>query len=101
MIKVVYEAQAETIRLVITGHANSAPHGEDLVCAAASAIATGGLNALSHPTSYQIVSKEGLIELNAPHPDDHDRIVIAMMVRQLETLAEAHPRYIRITTKGK
>ena len=40
--------------LTVKGHANSAPYGEDLVCAAISAIVVGGLNAYTDdPSIYE------------------------------------------------
>ena len=45
--------------LTVKGHANSAPHGEDLVCAAVSSILVGGCNALKEPNCFAIKLNEG------------------------------------------
>ena len=48
MIKITvrYQSTGEFLSLESNDHANSAPHGEDLVCAAVSGIILGGINAL-------------------------------------------------------
>ena len=45
--------------LTVKGHANSAPHGEDLVCAAVSSILVGGCNALKEPNCFAIKLDSG------------------------------------------
>ena len=50
MIKVLIKLEEKKFKsLEINGHANSAPHGEDLVCAGVSSVLTGGLNNLENP----------------------------------------------------
>ena len=42
------------VNLTVKGHANSAPKGEDLVCAAVSSILVGGCNALNQTNCFTI-----------------------------------------------
>ena len=101
MIKALFELDATKVHIHISGHANSGPHGHDLVCAGVSSITTGALNALQQPQNFTITNEEGLLELTSNNPlSDHDHIVLFTMRRQLETIATAHPRSIKITTKG-
>ncbi len=100
MIRVLYERNGAALHLSISGHAKSAEAGKDLVCAAVSAIATGGLNALQHPDLFAIVLKEGHADIKTAEIAAHDEIVILTMLKQLETVAAAHPQYIQITKKG-
>jgi uncharacterized protein len=83
--------------LEVKGHANSAPYGQDLICAGVSAVTLGGLNALLDGKSYDIVTKEGYVSLKASKPvSEHDRTVIETMIVQLESLAESHKDYVRL-----
>ncbi len=101
MIKVLFQTAVDTINVRVSGHAKSAPHGEDLVCASVSSITLGTLNALEHLDAFDIVTKEGLVEITTKHPiSHHDSIVLHTMLRQLETIAETYPQYIKITKKG-
>lgn len=101
MIKVAYLKTANSVQLRVKGHANSGPYGHDLVCAAVSAILTGGLNTLTHPGRYAITSNDGFVELTSDEAmEQHDLTVLETMLRQLETLAEAHPQSVQITLKG-
>ncbi|HOJ45539.1 MAG TPA: ribosomal-processing cysteine protease Prp [Bacilli bacterium] len=101
MIKALFEISAEAMHIRISGHANSSPHGHDLVCAGVSSVAIGALNALKRPTDFRITNEEGLLEMTSNiEPSDHDKTVLYTMKRQLETIAEAHPKSIKITTKG-
>ena len=47
MVKVEIDYHGKSIsKILVKGHANTAPYGQDLVCAAVSAICTGAMNAL-------------------------------------------------------
>lgn len=101
MIKALFEISATSLHIRISGHANSGPHGHDLVCAGVSSVAIGALNALKRPSDFKIVNEEGLLDLTSNiELTDHDKIVLHTMKRQLETIAHAHPTSIQITTKG-
>lgn len=89
--------------LVINGHANSAPYGKDLVCAAVSSITFGGLNNLEKPENFVIKTNEddGYIEINALNDVPmHDYIVLETILMQLKTVAENSPKYIKVIEKG-
>ena len=60
MIKVhLIKKDDQYISLEVVGHANYAEHGQDLVCAAVSAIVTGGFNAFNDSDIKSIELKEG------------------------------------------
>ncbi|HBF68301.1 MAG TPA: ribosomal-processing cysteine protease Prp [Firmicutes bacterium] len=91
------------VNLVINGHANSAPLGKDLVCAAVSGITFGGLNNLEKPKNFVINTneKDGYIEINALNDVPmHDYIVLETILTQLKTVAENSPKYIKVIEKG-
>lgn len=86
--------------LEVAGHANSAPKGEDLVCAGVSAIVLGGLNALDD--EHEIKIEEGHVLLRAiKAPSKHDAVVLETIYRQLKSLAESHPQYVRLERKDE
>ena len=85
--------------LEIKGHANSAPHGQDLVCAAVSAVITGGFNNLNNHKNYELKLDEGyaLFQSNVPL-DAHDETVIETIICGLNTIKETNPEFIQIKT---
>jgi len=87
----------------VTGHAGSGPYGHDLVCAAVSGIVLGGLNALEDPEeAYRIEILEGSIDLRACRAiSSHDRTVLSVIERQLESLEASYPDNLRLERKEK
>ena len=85
--------------LEIKGHAKSAPHGQDLVCAAVSAVITGGFNNLVNVKDYEIKLEEGHALFKSERPlDAHDETVIETIVCGLNTIYEGNPEFIAIKT---
>ena len=92
------------ILLEMSGHANSAPKGEDLVCAAASAIMVGGMNALYNKKQFNLSLNEGyaLIKRRDVNVfDERDDHVIETIVTQLKTLRESNPKFIKIEERNE
>ena len=83
----------------VKGHANSAPHGEDIVCAGVSAILGGGFNNLKNYKDYELKLDEGyaLFKANAPL-DAHDEVVIETIICGLKSIHELYPKFIAIKT---
>jgi uncharacterized protein YsxB (DUF464 family) len=83
----------------VTGHANSAPYGEDLVCAAVSAVMTGGINALNLKAA-KVKNTQGLSEIQITNLQNlENQSVLRVISTQLQTIANDYPTYIRIQTK--
>jgi uncharacterized protein YsxB (DUF464 family) len=59
------ETDGHFVSLEAKGHANSAPYGADLVCAAVSAVILGGFNALTNAKTYEAKASEGYASLKA------------------------------------
>ena len=81
------------IGIEVSGHAQFAEHGKDLICAAVSAFVTGGFNAFDEKDISSVELKEGyailiLKEGNSP--------VLNTIVIQLKTIEEANPKYFKI-----
>lgn len=102
MIQVLVEQSAHRItKIKMTGHAESGPKGQDLVCAAASSIATGALNAIDQIASGQaelilLEKPESLIEIRVKSDSDDLQKLLKMFLIQLKTLEIAQFNYIQI-----
>ena len=102
MIKITASRKnGKIVNLTVKGHANSAPKGEDLVCAAVSSILVGGCNALNEPNCFAIKLDSGdasVTELN--HANEHDYEVLEVMLVQLKSVEEASPNFLKVIEKG-
>lgn len=80
----------------VKGHAGSAEHGFDLICAGVSAIVIGALNNLE-ASQYDICIKEGDVNVQTKNEiSTHDEIVFETMLVQLQTIEESYPLNIKI-----
>jgi uncharacterized protein YsxB (DUF464 family) len=106
----IYRNKADEITsFVMTGHADYAPHGQDLVCAAASAVSIGTINAiekLCHITPDVSMRDEGgYLALNVSRdglePDTYSNIQLLLegMIVSLESIQEGYGEYITILKK--
>ncbi|MDY0177964.1 MAG: ribosomal-processing cysteine protease Prp [Erysipelotrichia bacterium] len=98
MVHVAIKKEAgKFLSLKVKGHADSAPHGQDLVCSAISAVLTGGFNAIESKNNFHFRLNEGDAELIAKGPvSNHDEIVIETIITSLETIAEGKKKFIKI-----
>ena len=99
MIKVVIkidESSQKITSIEVKGHSNKDTYGKDLVCAAVSAVITGGMNALNNK-EFTLVLEEGysLIESHQI-PNDIDAVVLKTIQIQLQTISEADPKFVKI-----
>ena len=84
------------------GHANSAPHGEDLVCAGASAIVIGGINAIEDDSNFIYEIKEGYVLIKAKNEPSHDdEIALKTILVQLKSLENDYAKFIKIEERTK
>lgn len=98
MIHVQVSYTKETItKLEIKGHANFAEKGKDLVCAAVSAIITGGINAMLNCSSsftYQLDEGYACVELK--EENTNLQLILQIIIVQLETVASSYEKFIKI-----
>ena len=89
------------INLTVKGHANSAPKGEDLVCAAVSSILVGGCNALTQPNCFAIKLNEGDASITQKeHANEHDYEVLETLIIQFKTIEEGNKKFLKVIEKG-
>ncbi|MCQ2815194.1 MAG: ribosomal-processing cysteine protease Prp [Bacilli bacterium] len=88
---------SDKIRLIeVKGHADSAPYGKDLVCAAVSAVMTGGFNALQgHDYRFILEDGHALVE-DLDECSDYDSVVLKTIETQLQTIYESNKEFITI-----
>ena len=100
MIKVAVVHQDNLIKSIeINGHAGSGPKGHDLVCAAVSAIITGGANALNNKNNYHIELESGHALIEMVNKDEDGNKVLNTVWVMLKTVEESYSQFIRIEDK--
>lgn len=89
----------------MSGHANSGPYGQDLVCAAVSAVSIGTINAIHTLTGVNLVSdveeKGGFIHCDVPSnlsKEIFDKVQLLMegMIVSLKSIEEEYGKFIQI-----
>ena len=99
MIKVVIktdESSQKITSIEVKGHSGKDVYGKDLVCAAVSAVVTGGMNALQDK-EYSFLLEEGHAYIKALDiPSDYDAVVLKTIEIQLQTIEESDPEFIKI-----
>lgn len=94
MIKVNLIKQDDLYGIEVKGHADYDIKGKDLVCAAVSAIITGGFNAFSDNQIKEIVLDEGYAKAII-NPGDGN-IILQTIIVQLKTIEKEYPQFIKI-----
>lgn len=85
---------------VATGHADAAAHGEDVVCAAVSALLQGarlGLEAYAHvPLEIHQEPGDMRIGVSGNHRDDEAvRAILATALLSVEQISKQYPQHVR------
>ena len=103
MIKALYHRVDDAHLLMLTGHANYADHGEDLVCAAASSIVfalLGWLESNSEKLDYVNADvHEGDVKI-ACEGGEQTAAVFEMTAIGLLQLADSYPDHVTIDIVG-
>ncbi|MCE8158956.1 MAG: ribosomal-processing cysteine protease Prp [Candidatus Moeniiplasma glomeromycotorum] len=82
----------------IQGHAGYAEKGQDIVCAAISAITNGTINFLHqyYSTDCQIVYLPTKISIQLLSDNSDCQLVLKLMLYQLKNVANSHSNYLEI-----
>lgn len=87
----------------MSGHADYAEHGKDLVCAAASAVSFGAVNAIISLTGITPAIRQGedggYLKVVLPETeDDHDQqVIMRAMIVSMQTIEQDYAQFIKIT----
>lgn len=86
------------VELKISGHAESAPYGQDLVCAGVSSVAVGLINSLDELVKdcCDIVYQDNLIIINVLKDNNRVQDILTVGLIQLKTISQQYPKYIEI-----
>ena len=99
MIKIVIkrdESSQKITSIEVKGHSGKDVKGKDLVCAAISAIITGGMNALSDK-EYDFLLESGNAYIkHLDIPSDYDAVVLRTIETQFKTVEEAEKDFVRV-----
>ena len=99
MIKIVIKRDESTDKITsieVKGHSNKDAYGKDLVCAAISAIMTGGMNALLDK-EYNFLLEEGHAYIKALDiPSDYDAVVLKTIETQFKTVEESEKDFVQV-----
>ena len=95
MIKAVIKKYNQSIlQITVSGHAQSAEYGKDLICAAVSAILTGGFNAFNENDINECSLKEGYASVNVI--SQRGLVILETIIVQLKTIENQYPKNIKI-----
>ena len=99
MIKIIYNSDYTNLK--ITGHANYAEYGEDIVCASVSSIVETSIN-LAHEFNSDIkyTDKQDKIEIFNNTNDENVLKVLKNMIEMLKELEKQYPENVKIS-KGE
>ena len=103
MIQVVIkEKNQQILDIEVYGHANSAEHGKDLVCAGVSTACVGIANALvkNHFLKDQLGNldiQKGYVHIEVLKSQKDIQVVLETFVTILETIEESYAKYMKIT----
>lgn len=96
-----YDTNNQLTGYEMSGHADSAPYGQDLVCAAASTLAIVTENSLDvQGVRYEAEMNEGYFKLDlAPIDDATEALVAQAVLKTLEvgvnSLTQTYPKFIK------
>lgn len=91
------------------GHANSGPYGSDLVCAGASAVSFGALNAIEQLTAVAPEVRQspdgGRLSCRLPKKGSavdlgRARLILEAMLVSMQTIEQSYGQYIHIYDEG-
>ena len=84
--------------ITIKDHANFAKKGQDIVCAAISAITNGTVNFLQlhYKNDCQISYQPAKISIYLPNDNPDCQLCLRLMLYQLENIANSYPDYLKI-----
>ncbi|MBX6352892.1 MAG: ribosomal-processing cysteine protease Prp [Thermoflavifilum sp.] len=106
MIRVhVSQREGRITAFTVCGHAGYAHHGEDIVCAAVSALTLNAVNSCERLLGIRLACRDDGECLHCEVPmtrqDPKVQLLLASMVFGLEQTAEAYPEYVRVRVTGE
>ncbi|MBI5974185.1 ribosomal-processing cysteine protease Prp [Staphylococcus canis] len=90
--------------VIMTGHADYAEHGQDIVCAGASAVLFGSINAIMGLTSEKpdidYDDEGGYFHVRSVDPSNEQaQLILQAMIVSLQTMEDEYKDYIKLNLK--
>lgn len=89
--------------ITMKGHADYDIHGQDTVCAGASAVVFGATNALFELTDGQVTIEQGqdggYFKIEILEFDEKAELILNSMIISLQTIEESYQKYIKLSYK--
>ncbi|APD01645.1 ribosomal-processing cysteine protease Prp [Lactiplantibacillus plantarum] len=86
----------QVVSYQITGHANSAIKGHDLVCAAVSVLGQAITNELSNAT----VNENGGLFIGLIEPSADNKVLCETLLHGLQDISAQYPQNLQVVVKG-
>ena len=90
-------------RITMCGHADYDVHGQDIVCAGASAVVFGSTNALFELTEGKVSVEQdpngGYFKIDILEFDERAELILNSMIISLQTIEESYQEYIKLSYK--
>ena len=109
MTKIVFHKRGEDfVRIVSEGHTGYAQQGEDIVCAALSALVQGAaigiLKVVGVKAEYRVNEEKGSLDLVIPKEigtqEQHDcNVILGTLLASVKDLREGYSEYIEVEVK--
>lgn len=97
MIKIVCTYQNKNVTgIEVSGHANSAKSGKDIICAAVSAIIITGVNNIKDLKKSEVKSQDGYVKISCKHTlDKEGQIELNLVAKMLKEISDNYPKNIK------
>jgi len=99
MIRVIVEYKNNSIKyLQVSGHAEFAEHGKDIVCAGVSSLLMSNvMYAQKHQFGvFEVAQEHGYVMINVEEPDARLNHLLEAVVEGITLMQEQYPEYIEI-----
>ncbi|MEF2243336.1 MULTISPECIES: ribosomal-processing cysteine protease Prp [unclassified Paenibacillus] len=106
MITILVERSAANNRInrfTISGHADYGEHGEDIVCAAVSAVSIGTVNAIEKLAGVELPAqmKDGWLKSSIPLLNDQEaegktQLLLESMLTMLTSISESYSKHVSV-----
>lgn len=88
-------------KFIIEGHANFAPTGQDIVCAAVSSLVLATCNALLYLEECEVADEDGLLVCTVKEPSEITNTLMQPLLIGLNGIAEKHPNHLKVISYNR
>ena len=100
MVTARFYIEGDSVGLSMVGHAGHSQKGEDIVCAAISAITQTAMMGLQHfapnTQAHWEAGEDPILVVRVPNPNHDTEVILRTMVIGLEDILSGVPDYVRI-----